>query len=333
MQYLPWFSRLIKISANWISALSGIELGQWRDRLYDGINIIQFIHKSISGVMFQTTLRQDDLLSRYGAKIVFVVKHKNLNNTFYQYSNNVVNGIKIDGYIKSSGFSEQLYRLSDGKYIPAELEPWVFQFDGAENIIQLIGYNVTRQVEKELVKKKYFSLPVFQELLREVNSKDLPVKQAVELFKRVPLNIPMADWERTALQEAFVDWWWARKGKAEQWAAIEKAIENMATEEGMDLKQTGNITRITAPKGSNYDYDLTLTPQQGKGKYLTLEMVEQAYRIYGEDFKVVIKYQNGPRMIYLASQIINWVKSGLEDDEAYEFFNQNGGIRELWIAG
>jgi len=84
-----------------------------------------------------------------------------------------------------------------------------------------------------------------------------------------------------------------------------------------------------SPSEDPYVYNISMKPiPEGKGKYIDMDLIEQAFDMYG-DFNVLVQY-HAARITYPASEIIGYRKTN--DDRSFNFFNQNGGIRQMWIV-
>lgn len=296
--------------------LSDDQLLLMKDQCNEGIHHIERIIAVFGKASFATTMRQPDLWLDMGPQILFCLYGKDVDVTqfiqFQEYTTRY--GIQVRGFVKSSGFDDTLYIWSKNKWIPAEKPTWLGGFESGKNLAGLIGFNVLRKVQSNLVWRRYTKVPAIRNLLETADEYRLSVQDTKEMFKDYRFD---NEGDRENFMSAMGDWWWG------------SARKNKATQEDFTRMFSKVQEEFDRTKGSgNYVYDLTMDPNgNGSGKYISEELIEQAFRTYG-DFDVLVRYQAG-RQFYRASEIVRFMHSQPDDDQAYEFYNQLNGIRDF----
>lgn len=306
---MNWFNSFYKISQH----QSDDEINQIINACHDLVKQngeIEKIKKIFPSALFQSTLR-DDGYKKFGIKMAFAIKTDNVNVVFKRFQEYMSrNGVEINGYVIDN---YNLFKLDENnKYIRAEGEPWFMHgtplFEGGENIAYLIHYNIENNLKPELAWRKYKDRP---EIIQAMSAyENLNDSQAFrnELFE--------TDDERKQFIKHFRKVYFKENPDK-----FENSFQDMMFNLGRELKDE--------PK-SKYEYDISMNPVEGKGKFISFDLIKQAYQKYGE-FNVCIRYHGG-RIIYKASQVLNFLNAAIDDTEAEEFHNQLGGIRDLFVA-
>ena len=329
---------------NWLSKIAQIPLGTQLDKLpnqtlwdmraqgfelagsppsnfHRGSNFFSQLKHKFPKAQFQTTLRQLDQWQKYGPQVSFLVPYNQLNLEEFKKMQNTKTekGVIIKGYAESSGFDDTLYTLENNKWIPAEKPEWIFGFEDADNLASLIWFNVLSRIDSVLMWRKYTKDPSLLQKLQLIDSHDLTAKDGMDILEEHQFA---SRYEKEVFMNAYREWWWGQnRTNKKSKEFFENSLDNA-------LEQFNQETR---DKPDKYAYNIGMDPNQnGKGKFIDIELVKQAYEMYG-DFKVVVRYQDG-RMIYPASEIMRLSEAPPDDDQSYKFHNQLNGIRDMFIA-
>ncbi len=289
--------------------------------------LIRQLMAKFPSALFQTTLRQRDWVQHHGPKLVFVIFEQDVNPVEFQKYQQFMSdsGVEVRGYIRRSGFDNDVFVYDGDKLIPGELESWakydhgggdvVPNFEDGRNLIGLIWNNTILHIDKHLMWKKHVKNPRILQVLEHIDENDIDVKQGEQLLMETGI-LPFGG----GFFQGFREWWWGSnrksgKSRGDMIQGIEQAM--------------GDFQNEVQSNPDQYVYNISMNPTtDGKGKEIDLELLQQAFEIHG-DFNVLVRYQAG-RIIYPASKIAEWAAGS--DDMSYNFFNQLGGIRDMYIA-
>jgi len=298
---------------------------------------------------FNSSVRQIDMLIKEGPVIRFFVLYDNIKDKidklkiYFREDFIISLGIKIEGFLQSSGFDyfeygefkqkvPNLYKIISDKFVPAEKTVDMINLGilagSPDNLINLIEYNVLSKIDVQKVKIKYEDNPIYREMKEKVLSEKIDIDGAVDLFKNNVDNITIDKKEKELLFSEFKGWFWKNKPDVEFEQNIENALSKFYEEEKdkveKEIKETGR---------DPYVFYRDMNPKrEGKGKYvINVKDLEPVIMRWG-DFSVLVRYQTG-RMVYPASKIVEWDESEIDDDQSYNFFNQMDGIRDLSVIG
>lgn len=276
---------------------------------------------------FATTLRQFDHIENYGPKIAMLVrieqfKSKPIMLSLLKYHQMVTpSGVEISVFGQSSGFdSSSLYTLYEHEWVRVENpENWyiglgmnnekILHFESGANLLGLIKYNVIDNAKSEVAWNKYTENPKIKFILDKIKRSNLSLDEGKKLL------FPLLDSnDRQDFFRKYGTWWWRNAPQEEFIESLEKIRPEL--------------------EKHNFVYDLSMDPhKEGKGKFINLEMIEQAFYRYG-DFSVVGRYHSIGRIIYSSKEIVDFINNKDSDnDDAFEFFERfdNAGFRDFFI--
>jgi len=338
---------------NWLQKIAGDmpnvrdlddgQLGKLRSQGIEAISYLRELPKMFPKAHFQTTLRQYDMVYHHGPKIAFMMfyddieadkkekekeKEKgfgeifNLPSNFYDYAGvTTALGIQLEGFMKRSGYDEQTYRWLNGEWVGFNGEKWPWNnFESGENLARLVQWNLLyTKVDTEMAWRKYSKDPKIQGILESIDQYDVTVKDGEQML----LDVVRPSHDISAFLNGFRNWWWGRKSRDEFIDALKGTMGKAQEEMKREQEQS------KSPSEDPYVYNISMKPiPEGKGKYIDMDLIEQAFDMYG-DFNVLVQY-HAARITYPASEIIGYRKTN--DDRSFNFFNQNGGIRQMWIV-
>jgi len=322
---------LQKISQRKMKDLGDEELETLRIQGNEAISYLVDLTKKFPKAHFQTTLRQLDMVQNHGPKIAFMMFYEdigdddkkeedsflsilNLPSSFYDYAEiTTASGVKIEGYMKRSGYDENVYRWLNGEWVGFNNNDWPWgNFESGQNLVKLIKWNLLYLgTSTELAWRKYSKDPQIKGILESIDQYDVAVKDGIQmLLEAMPPNKDV-----DAFINGYKNWWWSRKSREEFVETLQKTI--------------GDVQEDTNKNPDQYVYNISMDPRtESNGKYIDWDLIEQAFEMYGE-FNVLVQY-HAARITYPASEIINYRKTN--DDRSFNFFNQNGGIRQMWVT-
>jgi hypothetical protein len=320
--------------------------------LYNCARTIESLKKHFPTAKFYTPAKQLDLFLKQDPYVWFYVLYDDVKNNLAIWKNFFTDGdrpivslgVEIKGFIQKNGFDystvgpykqqvPNLYRMSpEGKFIPAEKTVDVINLgliaSGSENILHLIYWNSLRNIQMLHAWLKYENHPLIKQLQQHILQNGLSPSEAFKLIDSNVGQIAKNPDQAEMLSKAFGKWYWDVQSPDKRQEAMDELISNFARETQEDAQK-----QIEETGRDPYLFYAGMNPhEEGAGKFVDdIKNLQNALMEWG-DFNVVVRYQGG-RMIYPASQVVEWENAGPDDDRAYQFINQMGGIRDMFIQG
>lgn len=315
------------------------------------LELLNFINDRFSNIEKQlrvgSTFEDMESLFKYGPYVFIVIwgetfkEHQQKIIKLQQIINHKADEVNINFniYIQGSGFD--IVETDKGGYIPSF---WILdngnlykaESAGITSFAQKnitfpdnLSYLIKLNMETDLYIKRASHIiqehhsDIFENIKRNIMSENIDLKSGIQMLRQ-----QLSRREKDTSVVEFSDdvlrmWYWKEYRGGER---IEEQLEQAM---GDLFESQPHLTE--EQRARQYEYFIDMDPRgEGGGKFIDVDTLKKAYNQWG-DFDVIVRYNDG-RLSYPASDIIKFLSYGIDDDRAYAFFNQMGGIRDMFVV-